>query len=229
MNIALIPLRSKSKGLKNKNILPFKNEKYLINYVIKKILKLKIFNEIYVLTDSSFYKKIIIKNSKVSTSYVRSKSLSMDKSKVSDLLLDFSSWYEKKNNNKIKNFFLFQATSPIWRIIEIKKCINFFLKKKNIESLVTASKPIQSPISFAVGKDKKWKFLIQNKSQNRQDYRENYYFINGVLFACSKDFLKKYKKIYSNKSHIYEVSKHSISDINDYVDYNIARQITDFN
>ena len=56
---AIIPLRSKSRGLKNKNILPFKKRVHLVNFTIKKLLDIKKINKIYVLTDSTFYKKLL--------------------------------------------------------------------------------------------------------------------------------------------------------------------------
>ena len=53
----IIPLRSKSKGLKNKNILNFQKKENLTNHTLKKIINLKSINKIYILTDSQFYKK----------------------------------------------------------------------------------------------------------------------------------------------------------------------------
>ena len=38
---AIIPLRSKSRGLKNKNILLFKKRVNLVNFTIKKLLDIK--------------------------------------------------------------------------------------------------------------------------------------------------------------------------------------------
>jgi len=48
----LIPLRFKSKGLKNKNILPFIKKVNLTNFTINKLKHINKINKIYVLTDS---------------------------------------------------------------------------------------------------------------------------------------------------------------------------------
>ena len=53
----IIPLRSKSKGLKNKNILDFEKKENLTNHARKKIISLKSINKIHILTDSQIYKK----------------------------------------------------------------------------------------------------------------------------------------------------------------------------
>ena len=47
---AIIPLRSGSKGIRNKNLINFKGDK-LINFTIKKLLKIKEIKRIFVLTD----------------------------------------------------------------------------------------------------------------------------------------------------------------------------------
>ena len=45
----IIPLRSKSKGLKNKNVLDFEKKENLTNYTLKKIISLKSINKIFFL------------------------------------------------------------------------------------------------------------------------------------------------------------------------------------
>ena len=52
MNLAIIPARIGSKRIKNKNIIKV-NNKPIIYYVIKKLIKCKIFDKIIVSTDSS--------------------------------------------------------------------------------------------------------------------------------------------------------------------------------
>ena len=86
---AIIPIRSKSKGLKNKNILRFKKDENLANFTIKKILNIKSIKKIHILTDSNNYKKKIIKHPKVEINFNRPKKLSNDNSKIDDLIKYF--------------------------------------------------------------------------------------------------------------------------------------------
>ena len=86
---AIIPLRSKSRGLKNKNILPFKNKVNLVNHTLNKLIKIKKIKKIYILTDSTSYKKKIIQNNKINISYVRKAKYSTSSSKIDDLIKDF--------------------------------------------------------------------------------------------------------------------------------------------
>ena len=69
---AIIPLRSKSRGLKDKNILLFKRRLSLVNFTIKKLINIKEIRKIYILTDSNIYKKKILKHKKL-TSLIKEK------------------------------------------------------------------------------------------------------------------------------------------------------------
>ena len=69
---AIIPLRSGSKGIKDKNLIKFKGE-LLVNFTVKKLLKINHIRRIFILTDSTSYKKKIIKNKKIDLSYNRPK------------------------------------------------------------------------------------------------------------------------------------------------------------
>ena len=68
----IIPLRSGSKGLKDKNIRKV-NNKSLITHLISKLVKISEIRRIFILTDSKEYKKKIFKNKKINLDYKRSK------------------------------------------------------------------------------------------------------------------------------------------------------------
>ena len=124
----IIPIRSKSKGLKNKNILPFLGKTILVNHTIKKLINIKSIRRIYVLTDSEKYKKKFIKHRKVDTNYLRKKEYSEANSKINDLINDFIlNYYPFKNN---QNLVLLQVTSPTLSINEINKTLEFIKNKK---------------------------------------------------------------------------------------------------
>ena len=53
----IIPIRSNSIGLKNKNVLKFDKKINLTNFTLNKLIKVKKIRKIFILTDSEKYKK----------------------------------------------------------------------------------------------------------------------------------------------------------------------------
>ena len=89
MNVALVPTRSGSKSIKNKNIKLFL-KKPLIYWTLNSLEKSSIIDEIYLATDSKKIIDIAKKfNFKKLKFFIRSKSSSRDKSQTEEVLLEF--------------------------------------------------------------------------------------------------------------------------------------------
>ena len=215
----LIPIRSKSKGLKNKNIINFQKKINLTNFTLNKLLKIKEIKKIFILTDSKLYKKKIIKHKKINKEYIRKKSLSSSNSKIQDLVNDFLI-----KNPKLDNLGLIQVTSPLLKQNEIIKTLNF-IKKKEIKSLIHVSEILENPHEIISGNKTKWNFLIKKRITNRQNYKKNYFFITGSMFYFTRDFFSKYKKIYTNKSYAYKVDKINFIDIDDPFTFELSKKL----
>jgi len=217
----IIPLRSGSKGIINKNIKNF-NKDILVNYLIKKIINLKDINRIFILTDSVKYKEKIIKHKKINTEYLRLKKYSKNNSKIYDLIKHFIKWSDNKNY-KIKKIFLLQTTSPLLSKEEINKTIKF-IKNKKIDSLFHVSEMIEHPYECIKGFKRSWKHLLKNNKINRQNF-EKFYFITGSLWFFTKKFFLKYKKFYNEKSFAYKVDKINFVDIDTKFDLELAKRL----
>ena len=83
-NIAIIPARKNSKRIKNKNIKLF-NGKPLIYWTIKIVLKTKLFDKVFVSTDSKKIKKIS-ESAGAQVLYPRPKRLSGDFARIIDVM-----------------------------------------------------------------------------------------------------------------------------------------------
>jgi len=220
---AIIPLRSKSSGLKNKNILPFKNKVNLVNHTLNKLIKIKEIKKIYILTDSILYKKKIIQNKKIDINYLREKKYSNSKSKIDDLIKNFLKNYNTNINNK--KFLLFQVTSPNLGKKEIIKTINFINKKK-IASLMHVTKILKNPYEVIETNKKKWNFLMKKRLVNRQSYPKKFMFITGSLYFFTRNFFLKNQEMINSKTYPYKVDRINFVDIDDLFTFELSKQVS---
>ena len=218
----IIPIRSGSKEIKNKNIKKF-NRDNLTNLLLKKIINLKDINRIFILTDSIEYKKKIIKHKKINTEYIRLKKHSADNSIIFDLVNHFFKWSDIKKY-KTEKILLLQVTSPLLHKNEISKTISF-IKQKKISSLFHVSEMMEHPYECIKGFKKKWSPIIKNNKVNRQNF-DSFYFITGSLWFFTKKFFLKYKKFYNKKSYAYKIDKINFVDIDTMFDFEIAKKLT---
>ena len=136
--IVIVPLRSKSKSIKDKNLLKVGKYRLAIR-CIKTILKSKLGNKIVIATDSkkyiNFIKKFFKNENKVNY-FLRSKKSSLPNAKTEVVIKEVIK--DDKFNN-FKNILLVQATSPALNYIDLK---NGYLKfsKNNFGSLFSCYK-----------------------------------------------------------------------------------------
>jgi pseudaminic acid cytidylyltransferase len=219
-NICLIPARSGSKRIKNKNIKKFLGKTFL-ERAIRTAKKSKIFKKIYVSTDSSHIKKLSIKYG-AEVPFLRSKELSNDKAIIKSVIDDFL----KKMDLKDDNLFLLYPTSIFIDEKIIKKCSNLL---KNAE-YVTAIKKFPHPIERALKyeDDKLVPIDIKKKMMRTQDLPEHYY--NTGQIDCIKINAWKKKKFFHKLNSKFIIFKELDSvDIDYPEDLKLAYKIFKFN
>ena len=123
-SIALIPARSGSKRIKDKNI-KLLNGHPLIAYTIRAAVDSKIFDKVVCVTDSKKYKKIAEKYGAF-VPYLRPKKISNETSPD----IEWVSWIMKKidKKNYFKIFSILRPTSPLRDESVIKTAFKKFLK-----------------------------------------------------------------------------------------------------
>jgi len=201
--LCFIPARSRSKEIKNKNLVKV-NGKPLIYYTLSFAKKIKN-TYVFVSTDSKKIKKYcetIIKK----FNYLRPKFLSGDKSLIIDSVFHALSWLEKEKDLKFNAVMLLQPTNPLRDLKEIKKAIiNFKIKK--LESMVAVTHMKEYPFDCIKLNNSKWNYIAKSNKKiikGRQDYEKNYFFINGSFYISKVSFLKKYKNFtVRNKTKIF--------------------------
>ena len=213
--IAIIPARSSSKGLPNKNILMLGN-KPLIAYTIEAALKSKEFERIIVSTDSLEYKYIAEKFG--AEVFMRSEDLANDKASSFVVIEDVL----KRINDEINYFVLLQVTSPFRNENHIKESINLFENNFNkYNYLVSMQKSDKSSSLINPIYDNTLKeYNIDYSNYSRQKYDE--YHPNGAIFIGKiKEYLKQ-KHFFGEKSIAYFMNREDSIDIDDSLDFEIA-------
>ena len=223
--LCLIPARSGSKGIKDKNIQKIK-KLTLIEHAYLFAKKFAEFDQIIVSTDSKKYLKFLKKHNYKYTNFLRPKSISTKDSTDLEVLNYELKRYEKYFKKKFDYVAFFQPTSPIRKKSDIIKCIKI-IKKKKPEALWTISK-IDSKFNPL-------KQLIINKNQLKYYSRDGHkfksrqllnstYIRNGIAYFYSRKSILKFKKILPKNSTYYLI-KNKYVNIDTLDELNLARRI----
>mgnify|MGYP001058348664 FL=1 len=217
INLAIIPARSGSKGIKDKNILLI-NKKPLLAYTIESAIKSKCFDIIFVSTDSKKYAEIAKKYG-ANVDFLRSKKNSLDSSKSIDCILETVGNFFKKGIY-CKTVTLLQPTSPLRDENDIKNAFKIFRNKK-ADSVISVCESTHPTFLYnTLKKGNSLHNFIANKDLHklRQDVSKEYY-VNGAIYILKPSNGYEY---YGHKSYAYLMSKKHSVDINDLFDAKFA-------
>lgn len=210
-NIAVIPARKGSKGLKNKNLLKIDN-KTLIERTIEFAIESKLFSRIILTTD---YKNI--NNNKIEYRK-RPKELSKENTTMAEVVKDV---IENCNINKEDNIILLQPTSPFRNKKDLKKVIE---QLRFFDSSITVKEvEINTELIFSSKNKNELKTKnIDNKKTNRQ-FNEIKYIPNGNIFGIRvRDFLVNNSFYGKTIGYVEQYGKYNI-DINKKEDLLLAK------
>ena len=221
----LICARKNSKGLKNKNILKFKNVT-LAEHTFFQARKSKYISKVFVSTDS---KKIIqlAKKSRVNVPFIRPKKLSGDKVPEINVWKHFCE-YLLKIKDIPEYLIILPITSPLRSQIDISEGIKKILKKSYdiIFSLTKSSKnPYFNMVNIVNGRIKPVK--SSNKKIFRRQDAPQCFDITTVLYIVKFKYILKCLNLYQTKnmSYILVPKKRSI-DIDTKFDYDLVKSIS---
>lgn len=226
-NLAIIPARSGSVGLKDKNI-KLLNGKPLLVYSVDAAKQSEQFDMIVVSTDSELYAQIARKNG-AEVPFLRSKELSSNTASSWDVVKDLILYYEKKNII-FDTVTLLQPTSPLRKAEHI--CQGFaLLEEKSANAIVSVCEMDHSPLwSNTLPEDGNMKQFLREEivSSPRQSLPE-YYRINGALYIVRVDYLLSKENIYEEKCFAHVMPRCSSIDIDDDIDFKLAGLLLETN
>jgi|TARA_B100000287_G_C20664362_1_gene791265 N-acylneuraminate cytidylyltransferase len=199
--IAIIPARSTSKEVRNKNIVKIKG-KELISYTICCALKSKLIDRVIVSTDSKKYAKIASQHG-AEVPFLRPKNISLDKSTDITFFKHALDWLKENENILPKLFVHLRPTTPFRNPKVVDTAIKEFLKGKYT---ALRSCHVMSESSYKTFEIKKKKLVmlcsndnnIELANRNRQLFPTTYN-ANGYIDIIKPELILKKNMIHGNK------------------------------
>ena len=224
--LCVISARGGSKGLKNKNFKDFCG-KPLIAWSILQAKNSKYIQDVFISTDSDKISKVSKKYG-AKVQFLRSKKLS--KSYISKFLVWKNALEILEKKNKIKNdYFLdLDCTNPLRDSSDIDKFIRSFVRKKQLDGLITICNSRKNPYFNMIEKNNKGYLEISKKSKNQPTSRQlspKVYDQVASMYIFKANYIKRVKKLYDGKIDGYLLNEHQNFDIDNALDYIIIQQL----
>lgn len=222
-NIAIIPARSGSKGLKDKNIKELIG-KPLIAYTIEAARNSKLFDEIMVSTDSVYYSKIA-KEWGAKVPFLRDEELAIDTASSWDVVKDVLEKYQTLGK-EFDTVALLQPTSPLRTEKDIMAGYEKMMKE-DANGIISVCEVEHSPLWSNVlpGDCSFTNFLVPDLIYKRRQELPVYYRMNGAIYIFKIDYFLRTDNIYSDKVFAIKMIKENSVDIDNEFDFIIAEAI----
>lgn len=220
--IAIIPARSGSKGLQNKNIRLCAG-KPLMAYTIEAAIKAGIFECVHVSTDSEEY-AAIGREYGADIPFLRSADTSSDKASSWDVVLEVLKKYSELKR-KFDIVMLLQPTSPLRDADDIIGAYKEYVEKK-AKAIVSVCEMEHSPMwSNTLPDDLSMDGFIEKQGYGRRQEFSIYYRLNGAIYMTEINFLQTEQMIYRKGCYAYVMDREKSIDIDTIFDFNIAEYI----
>lgn len=216
--IAIIPARSGSKGLRDKNIIDLCG-KPLIAYTIEAAIQTKSFESVIVSTDSQYYAEI--SHQYGADVMMRGETLSNDKATTYMVLEDI---LKNRLLNPIDYFVLLQPTSPLRTSTHIKEAMEMFESRyADFDFLVSMKESEHAKVLVnPIDEDDSLKYFDTDFSNyRRQGYKD--YSPNGAIFIAKPEAYLKQKHFFGAKSLAYVMTAEDSVDIDHAIDLELAK------
>lgn len=219
--LAIIPARSGSKRLPNKNIKELCG-KPLIAWSIEAGLQSKYIDNVVVSTDSQEYANIAQKYG-AEVPCIRPQNLSQDSSTTFDSIKHMIDFYSDELKKRFDYIVLLQPTSPLRTSQHIDEAIEILIKKQ-ANSIVSICQCDHSPLwsNTLPSDDNMENFLNLQILNLRSQDLPTYYRLNGAIYIAKTPSLLEYKSFFTDKCFAYKMSQDSSIDIDTQLNFDFC-------
>ena len=218
-NLAIIPARSGSKGVKDKNI-RLLGDKPLMAWSIEAALQSEQFDEVMVSTDSERYAEIARRHG-ASVPFLRSVLTASDTASSGDMISEVLREYQKRDR-KFDTYCLLQPTSPLRTAEDIRRAYDLY-KQKEAFAIVSVCETEHSPLwcgklppTLALDG-----FISREAIQRRQAMGK-FYRLNGAIYIVNIEESKNDSFLYRKGSYAYIMEQERSVDIDTELDFQFA-------
>ena len=219
-NIAIIPARSGSKGLKDKNIKEL-GGKPLMAYSIEAALKSNQFETVMVSTDSKEYAKVASEYG-AEVPFFRSEKTSTDEAGSWDVVLEVLSNYVELGKT-YDTVCLLQPTSPLRKVDDI---INSYkmLEEKRADAITSVCEVDHSPWwTMKLPSDRSMKEFRKDRRINAPRQKlDMFYRLNGDVYIRKIKYINDGIEILEQNEYAYIMLKRNSVDIDTIDDFKYA-------
>ena len=221
-HLAIIPARSGSKGVKDKNIRPL-NGRPLIAYSIAAAAESGLFDEITVSTDSAVYAETA-KTFGASVPFLRSAATATDGASSWDVVQEVLDGY-KKLGREFDTFCLLQPTSPLRTAEDIRLAYRLFLDKA-AGAVVSVCPTEHSPLLCGrLPEDGALDGFVRPENLRRRQDLETYYRLNGAIYIVGVERFQRDRFLFTKDSYAYIMPQERSVDIDAELDFRLAEAI----
>lgn len=220
--VCIIPARGNSKRLPSKNIIEL-DKKPIILHTINSAIESKCFSQIIISSECKKILKIVKNNNKLIETDLRPKKLSADEATVADVCYELLN--RKRNESKFTDdFCILTATSALRNQIHIRESFKKF-KDNNFDILASVNDFFFYPQRALIKKKKGCVFFFKELCNLERDKLPHFFVENGAItWVKIKKFLRN-KKLFSNNTGYYKMSKVRSIDIDTIEDFFVLESI----
>lgn len=222
-NLAVIPARSGSKGIRDKNI-KLLNGKPLMAYSIEAAIASQMFETVHVSTDSERYAEVA-REYGAEVPFLRSAEMSSDTASSWDAVLEVLENY-KRRRKRFDTVMLLQPTSPLRGPEDIVGAYEV-MRERRAAAVVSVCEAEHPPQWYnTLPEDGCMDGFIRADSRRVRQTLKKYYQLNGAIYTVSVLALQEWGTImYGTESYAYVMPRTRSIDIDEPVDFLIAEAL----
>ena len=221
--LCIIPARSGSKGIPEKNIKPLCG-KPLIAYSIEQALGTDLIDRTIVSTDDEKIAEIS-RSFGAQTPFIRPASLATDGASTLDVLLHTIAWCKNNENLLYDVILLLHANTPLRDIVDIQKCIEIQVDQNadNVFSVAPASK---NPYFNMVEVTENGQVMLSKEGNffTRQS-APTVFEMNSSIYTWWANILVEKRSLFLPKTRIHIMPRERSIDIDEPIDFRCAEMI----